>query len=440
MIDLCEYAVSAGEKAGADEIEAVWSNEVTTLIEAELGEISRASMTVDRGMRIRVIKDKALGSGFTYQLSKPGVIDTVEKALAAARASRKDEHWDSLPQPGRYPSLDAWDPDMATISSEELAEPILEMLQLVPEGIAVHSATNEVVLQERACVNSSGIEHEWKGTVGAVVLEAVGNLEEGVTPEFYEISFLRKYNPNPPNLVESLVKKIDLFRTFNPASSGKSHVIFSPLALEGLLQYTLFKAVSGENVARGKSLLAGKEGEKVASSALTLHDNGTVPEGVFSQEMDDEGVPCQDTPLIEDGILEGFVWNDYWAKRTGTASTGNAVYDERTDELVIQQTAMVITPGDYTREELIDIKDGYYVLGLQGAHGANPESGDFSVVCAPAYRIRNGEIAGGVVGVMLSDNMFSLLKRIDAVGREPQVLEYTVFPHIRFSDVNVVSK
>lgn len=440
MLNLCQYAVSAGEKSGADEVEAVWVKTVSTLIEAELSEISKASMIRNEGVRIRVIKDKAIGSVFTYRIDDAGLKTSVEKALAAARASRKDEKWDSLPSTGKYSSVNVWDQAIADVGSEDLMEPIIEMLQLLPEDIAPYLAVNQVVLEERACVNSSGIKHKDRGTLQAFGMLAIGKLEDGVTPAFEEVSYLRKYNPEPQKIAESVIHEINLFKKTETASPGEFQVIFAPKALQDLLRYTLFKAVSGENVARGKSLLAGKEGKKVASSMFTLHDNGINPEGFCSREMDDEGVPCQDTSIIEKGILKGFIWNDYWGKRMGYSSTGNAYYDDRVDEMAIRHSTMVVSPGDCTEEELFSIKDGYYVLGLQGAHGSNPESGDFSVLCTPAYRIRSGEITGGVVGMMLSDNVFSLLEKIDAIGKEPEADEISILPCVRFADVNVAAK
>ncbi len=440
MLDLCQYAVSVGEKSGVDEIEAVWMKDTATTMEAQLGQISKASKTRNEGIRIRVIKDKAMGAFFTYGMDKPSVREAVEKAGAAAKASKKDEHWDSLPHPGKYPRLNVWDHTLEAVSSEAMMEPLTELLTLLPSDILVYLAAIEIELQERACCNSNGIEHADKSALGAMGMMAMGKLKEGVTPGFEEISLMREYNPDPQKAAESITTKINLYRKPETASSGKSQIIFYPRVLENLFRYTLFKALSGENVARGKSLLSGKEGEKVARSQVTLKDSGIVREGVNSREMDDEGVPRQDTPLIDEGILSGFIWNNYWGKRMGVASTGNAHYDDRNDSMLLEQTTMVISPGDYTREELFDIKDGYYVLGQQGAHGANPESGDFSVVCAPAYRIRNGEIAGGVTGVMLSDNVFSMLKRIDAIARDVEVGEYAILPYIRFADVNVAAK
>lgn len=440
MIDLCKYAVSQGEKLGADETEAVWVRDRSMIVEAELGEISKTSAVHNEGIKIRVVKDKVLSAAFTYQMDKDAVRKVVEGALLAARACKKDETWDSLPSPRKYGRVNLWDRAIEEMGSEAMTEPIIEMIRLVPKDIAVYLAANQVGLRECACVNSSGVEHEDRGTQAVLAMVVVGTLEDGVTPAFEKVSLTRKYDPHPQEIADTLIERVNLFKRAETASSGKSPVIFSPQALKSLFEYTLFRAVSGDNMAREKSLFCGKLGEKVASSSFTLHDNGIIAEGFESREMDDEGVPRQDTPLIEKGVLSGFIWNDYWAKHMGLNSTGNAHYDDRTDEMAIKQTTMVVDPGDYRMEELFDIKDGYYVLALQGAHGSNPESGDFSVVCTPAYRIRDGTIAGGVIGMMLSDNVFSLLKNVEAVENKAHVDQYVLMPHIRFSNVNVIGR
>ena len=439
-MDLCEYALELGETLGADELEVMWAKNVNTTVEAELGQICTASKIRNEGLRIRVIKNKALGSSFTYRMDQNSIEKAVKNALNAAQISKKDEYWDSLPSPGKYPHVDSWDTSMVDMNSEDLMDPVSEILQAFPDDIFVHFAGNEITLKERRCVNSQGITHEEKGTMGRYGIMAVGMLKDGVTPGFQEVQHLKRYNPDPQRAAESILEKVALFKHADTASSGKSPVVISPPALQELLYYTLFKALSGENVFRGKSLLTGREGEEVASSKLTLHDNGVTREGVNSSEMDDEGVPCQDTALIEKGILKGFIWNDYWAKRRGVTSTGNGHYDDRINEMLIQVTTMVVSPGDFAEQELFDVEDGYYVLGVQGAHGSNPESGDFSVLCSPAYRIRNGVISGGCTGMMLSDNIFSLLFNIDAVGRVSEVVDAAILPLIRFNNVNVVAR
>jgi PmbA protein len=437
---LCQYAVREGGNSGADEIDALWMRKVNTTVKAQLGQVNEASTIINEGMRIRVIKNKAAASIFTYRLDKASIDHAVKSALKAASASKKDTHWESLPPPGVYPKMELWDRAMEEVTPETMMKPVTDMLDLIPPDVAVYLAGHEVELTHRACANNSGIQHEDRGSLEALVLSAVGKLADGVTPGFQELQVLRRYDPDPNRIVTPLVDNIEKFKKSEKAASGKSQVIFAPTALEALLFYTLFKAVSGENVVRGKSKLAGKEGERIAGSFLTLHDNSVEPMGTGAREMDDEGVPSQDTPIIQEGILKGFIWDNYWAKRAGCSSTGNAHYDWRADEMSLRQSTMIIHPGEHTNQEILDVKEGYYVLDLQGAHGSNPESGDFSVVCTPAFKIRKGEIAGGVTGIMLSDNIFSLLTKMDAVGSESQVCEYTILPHVRFSSVNVATK
>lgn len=439
MIDICQHAVKTGEKK-ADEIEAVYTKRVYMGAEAELGTISKASKTHNEQVRIRVIKDKALGSSVTYRLDKESVDIAVKKALAAARVSEKDENWTSLPYSGEYPRLNIWDSSVVNVGSDQLMGPISEMLQAAPSDVKVSRVFNGVEILEEACCTSNGISHEDKGALARSGMGAAGILETGVTPGFSKFKYARKYDPDPQEIAQSVISKINLFKNVDSASSGTFQIILAPQNLQLLFFFTLSKALSGENAARGKSLLAGKKGEKIADSQFTFRDNGVIPEGVSSKEMDDEGVRRQNTLMVEDGILKGFLWNDYWAKRTGNTSTGNAYYDDKGNEMGIQQTNMVIEPGDFSKEELFDIKDGYYVLGFQGVHGSNPESGDFSVVCNPAFRIRNGTISGGVTGMMMSDNIFSLLKNIDAVGKDTDVVYYGILPHIRFADINVAAK
>ena len=440
MIDVCEYAVTTGEKQGADEIEAVWLRETSTTVEAELGQVSKALSVTNEALRIRVITDKALSSIVTFKLDEESIQEAVAHALAAARASKKDQQWISLPSPGEYPCIHVWDSLMQSIPSDELTDPVITMIDLLPPHIEAHLAANEVYSTERAHANSQGISRLDRGSVHAFGIAVVGKSGNQVTPTFTELKYGRRYDPQPEQISEAVIDLVNSFTPLVQASSGKAPVIFSPDALSILFTRTLFKTLSGEHVARGRSQLAGKEGEPIAHEQFSLHDTGIIETGISSRQMDDEGSPCQDTPLISRGVLQGFIWNDYWAKRAGKTSTGNAFYDDRTDEMFIRQTNMVISPGDFSREELFDIKDGYLVLDVHGAHSSNPESGDFSIVCSPAFRIENGEISGGITGMMISGNIFSLIKNIDAIGKEAEIDESTILPYIRFNDVRIVAQ
>ena len=95
-----------------------------------------------------------------------------------------------------------------------------------------------------------------------------------------------------------------LLRRLNPrkVATQSAPVIFEPRTARALLG-ELFDAVNGGAIYRQASFLAGKLGEKVASEALTVIDDGTMP-GLFgSSPFDDEGVRSRRTVVIERGVL-----------------------------------------------------------------------------------------------------------------------------------------
>ena len=438
-ISLCEYAVTRAEKSGADECEAMMMCTCSTSVAAESGELSTISSIEQEGLRIRIIKDKAIGSVFTYKTDRASLRELIEKAVKAVHSSWKDEFWSSLPFPGNYTRVKVWDKTIQDLTPGELIEPVVTMIEHISPPTVVHRIAHEVNTRSRTCVNSNGICHSDCGTQENFMLRAVRKeCTHTVTPTCYLASYQRKYDP-PYYLIEELETLLSLFTQKKKAVSEKTTVILSPLVILKLFHYTLLGALSGESVTRGTSYCAQKEGESIASSLLSLHDNGIVETGTASQEMDAEGVPSQDTPLIQDGVLQGFIWDTYWAKRMHRQSTGNAFYNYRTGRMGIRHTNLVIEGGTHGWEELLDGVNGYYIYDIGGAHSANANTGTFTVNASPAFQIRDGHITGGITRMMLSDTIFSLIKKITAIGKELQVRQDALFPPIRCENVQVIA-
>jgi PmbA protein len=201
------------------------------------------------------------------------------------------------------------------------------------------------------------------------------------------------------------------------------------------------QGVRGDNVARGKSMIADKIGDEIASSIFTLVDDGLYPTSPATSIADDEGVPRQRTPIIENGVLRSFLWDTYWANKMELKSTGNAKRNMRQGLVEIDSTTLVIEPGTREIEDIInEIDFGYYIQSVQGAHSSNPESGDFSVVGNPAILIENGKMVGGIDGLMISGNIFDLLKNVVEIAKTAIPLFSWIGPEIVVKDMDVVAK
>ncbi len=80
------------------------------------------------------------------------------------------------------------------------------------------------------------------------------------------------------------------------------------------------------------------------------------------------------------------------------------------------------------------------MYGVQGAHSSNPESGEFSVVATPAWKIENGEVTYAVRDVMLAGVFFDVLRNVSALGNNVRQRGQLVAPWIRVENVKAVGR
>jgi len=212
------------------------------------------------------------------------------------------------------------------------------------------------------------------------------------------------------------------------AESGTFDVLLRPQAVAELLENTLLPALSADNVQKGRSLLTARIGERICSECLNIVDDGLVPGGIDSSSFDGEGVPSQRTVLIEQGILKGYLYDSYTAGKDAVRSTGNAVRSGYTDVPRVGIRNLLV--GSSSPQNLLEETRGYLVTGLIGAHTANAISGDFSVEARNAFAIAPGEAMRPIRSLMLTANVFDLLKDIE-VGKDVRAVGTIVTPTVK---------
>lgn len=196
--------------------------------------------------------------------------------------------------------------------------------------------------------------------------------------------------------------------------AGRMPVILSPTAAATLLQ-PLILALSGARVRAKSSPLAGKLGQQVFDSRLTIVDDGTLAARP-GESFDHEGVPTRQTRLIGNGVVAGFYYDLKTAAQAGVQSTGNG----RRSLLAPprpQPSNIIIEPGTTSLEAMLQqAGDGLLVDLLMGANPAYALRGTFSRTVLLGYKIERGHIAGYVKGVALAGNLYEMLRDIQAIG------------------------
>jgi PmbA protein len=199
----------------------------------------------------------------------------------------------------------------------------------------------------------------------------------------------------------------------------KSHVILdNAVATEFLGIFS--SLLSSESVQKGKSLLAHRKGEEVVNALISVVDDGLMEHKLGSRPFDDEGVPASRKYLIKDGVLQGFLYNVYTAKKEGVISTGNAVRGAFSGLPMVGPTNLYIpaSPSSSGPEGLCRAMGrGLYITDAMGVHTANPISGEFSIGVSGLW-IEGGEVKYPVKEAVISGNILDLFKRVCSVGSD----------------------
>lgn len=444
---LTEYASIAVKHAisiGASEAEAYVTRSKDNEVEIQNNTIKQAYASIDSGLGIRVVVGNNIGFSYTNKLDRKSIEEAVERAIKIARASKPDPYWKGLPEPSiNYPRPEGtFSLELSRIKLENIVEKAGILLDKLLEDkrITVVWSTLTTSTWSIAVANSNGVYQVDHGTVAVVIAEVVARESGDVTPGVFEVELSRTTFPDVEGLAEKLREKA--VKNLHPVKIDEIRlpVIMTNYAVESLFTYTFNQAIRGDNVVRGRSPYKDKLGEKVAVEELTIIDDGTLRNGLHTSIFDAEGVARRRTVIIEKGILRNFIYDNYWAKRANTESTGNASRKDYTSTPTISPSNLVIEPGTFSEEEIIsDTRKGLLVDGLQGAHSSNPETGEFSVVATPAWYIDNGELKP-VRGIMLAGNMYELLNKVTGMTKTTKQVGTLKTPWIRFTDVRVIVK
>jgi len=198
--------------------------------------------------------------------------------------------------------------------------------------------------------------------------------------------------------------------------SMQAPVILDPFAAAAFFS-VLSTALTAEAVQKNRSLFAGREGERVAGELLQLVDDGTLADGPDSAPFDGEGVPSRRTSLIDGGVLQGYLYDTYTARKAGRQSTGNGLRSGYSSLPGVGPTNLVVSGPTTPLYDLVAGLDrGVLVTDVIGIRsGANAISGAFSVGISGVL-IEHGRFTTPLREVALAGDMIEMLLAIQALG------------------------
>ncbi|MGN6588200.1 MAG: TldD/PmbA family protein [Solirubrobacterales bacterium] len=417
-------AVEAATGAGAGDAEAYVSRESGREVRVHGGEVESLTAAVQSGVGIRAWIDHRVGYAYGTDLSEAGVAAIAARAAEAAAAADEDE-FAAPPQPAEVEALPGLsDPSVAEWEASRVADLALRIertaLDSDPRLVGVETAVYADAAEQVAIASSAGVAGEYETSSCYGYLQALAE-GEGARETGLGFGLAR----GPRGLDPAAIGAEGAERALEMIGAGKPESRSCPVVLDPTVAASFVGLIGGglgaKAVQRGRSPLAGRLGEEVASEAFVLHDDGRDPGGADSAPFDGEGMPRRRTALIEAGRLRSYLYDTYTANREGGASTGNASRQGYRSLPSVSASNLVVAPGERSFEELLaQAGEGVFVNDVAGLHsGVNPVTGVFSVG-ASGRMIRAGALAEPVREFTIAGELVAMLGAVSAAGAAPR--------------------
>jgi PmbA protein len=421
LLDVADRIVGMAESS--EQLEAYVGRSSDTQVRVYEGEVEQLAVADSQGVGVRVVRDGRQGFAYCGTFDAGALAETVEEARDNATFGEPDVA-NGLPGPdGVEPvALDLWRPGLADVPTADKVALALELERAVLGADAritgVESCDYADSLAEAAVVTTTGIRRTSRETGCELVAYSLA-ADGDDTQTGFGFSLGRSFDELDVGVAarDAADRAVRMLGATKPPS-GRLTIVLDPWVTAQLLGIVA-GTLGAEEVVKGRSLFADRVGEQVASPLLTVVEDPTDARSWGATPVDAEGLATRRVPLVDAGVLQGFVHSTWTARRMGTASTGSAVRGGFKSTPGAGCRAVAPTPGTATAADLIaGVDDGVLVQEVSGLHsGVNPVSGDLSTG-AEGLRIRGGQVAEPLREFTIASTLQRLLLDVRAVGAD----------------------
>lgn len=430
------------KEKGFSDIEVAETSSSVTSITVFSGEIDKNHTHDETSITIRAIYNGKMAYYSTSNADED--LDLILTTLKEnAQSLTTQEEFEIFAGSEKYPEYETRDGGFSKISLADKVNMLLDLekeVRAYDERIILvpHCGYQEEITKKRI-INSKGLDLERKKEYAYIYVEAVGK-ENEQTQSAFEIEIKNNYTELDPILIAQKVAKKAIKKLNADALPSKVYpVIFDNEAMADLFEvFTSF--FSGEAAIKKLTPLIGREGEKIFSDKLTIVDEAILPDSVFNEPFDDEGVACYRKEVVENGVFKTLLHNLKTAKYFKTQSTGNGFRSG--GAIGVSGVNFYIKPGELSPEELLqDIEEGVLITEVTGLHaGANPVTGDFSAQSS-GFLIKDGKIDRPVTLIVVSGNFIEAMNQIEAIASDLKFNPNGVgSPSIKFKGLPISGK
>jgi TldD protein len=421
--DLERY-LAAALSAGGDYADLYFEYLSSTSLLMDESMVKSAAQGISAGCGIRVVAGERTGYAYTDDLSPERILHAARTAALIANGPAKAPSVGFQQKPARslypvaLPSVDAeitakvelvmradsaaraYDPRIQEVRAG-YADELRNILIVTSDGVLAEDS-QPLARMNVSCIAKSDPQ-SGRGSAGGGGRVALDFFFGERTPEFFAKEAARQ-----------AILQLDA----RDAPAGEMEVVLGPGWPGVLLHEAVGHGLEADFNRKKTSAFTGLIGRRVASARCTVVDNGTMPWRRGSLNVDDEGEPTQETVLIENGILKGYLSDKLSARLMGIADTGNGRRESYEHIPMPRMTNTYMLAGEDDPQDIIrSVQRGVYAVNFGGGQ-VDITSGKFVFSASEAYMIEDGLITAPIKGATLIGNGPDVLTRVSMVGND----------------------
>ena len=409
-LDLAERALGVAE---GDEALALVQSERSGMARFAGSEVHQPTLIENETVELQVVRDGRLGIATGNRTDDDGLRALASRAAEAAESAPPDPDFPGLAPPAETPAVEGFDEEAAALGADDqarLAAAAIEASELDLYGFFTSGVTGIAI------ASTAGIALEQELTdVATLALAAVDGASGYAEQTGWRVS-----DVDPAAAAVEAVEKAKLTRGAVELEPGSYPAVLEAPAFAELLAYFAFDAFGALGLVEERSYAFDKLGQKVFDERFSLADDALDPLGL-PKAFDFEGSPKQRVELVQDGVLEGVVWDRASAARAGNArqTTGHAPPSSlrHWGPLAV---ALSVAGGEAESPAALaeTLGDGIYVTRLHYLSIVDPREGIVTGMTRDGtFRIRGGRLADPLVNLRFTVSVPELLADVPGLTR-----------------------
>ena len=385
------------------------------------GIVKDGSYNISHGVGARCVSADKTGFSYSDDLNIKAIQGAVDfaKGISNTKSKKTPDILKTIDYPSKYEALSPLD-SLTSKQKVDLLREINSIARKEPKVVQVSAslsgAYTEVLIASTDGVYQIDCRPMVRVSV-TVILEHNGRIEQASSGGGgrYDYSYFAS-NSLAETYTKEALRLAFVALESKDAPAGKMPVILGSGWPGVLLHEAIGHGLEGDFNRKGSSVFSGKIGEKIASDKCTIVDNGTIANRRGSLTIDDEGTPTQETTLIENGILKGYMMDKMNGRLMNKPSTGNGRRESYAHIPMPRMTNTYMLNGkDHFEDMVSSVENGIYAKNFDGGQ-VDITSGKFVFSANEAYLIKNGKITTPIKGATLIGAGDEVLHQISMVG------------------------